>query len=90
MSKVSKFLIKWLGGEEQEHRSSDCHTADALANTMFGKATAAEVQETAGHEIVLVEPVTEASDEQEQQPQEGEPQPGSAGETTNTGGPPAA
>lgn len=54
MSKVYKYLIKWLAGGEEEHVSSDHKTVDDVANSRFGLPTADQVQELHGHTIEYV------------------------------------
>jgi len=51
MTQVNEFLIKWADGTESVHRSSEHSTVDDVANSVFGKPTAAEVEASSGHVI---------------------------------------
>jgi hypothetical protein len=90
MSRITRFLIKWSGGKETEHPSSDCHTPDALANSMFGHENASALLEAHGHEISVIssEPAeggTENGEEQQQSQESGAEQ-GAVGSTADAGG----
>jgi len=51
MSELYKYLIEWADGHDSEHVSNEHPTMDHVANSVFGRPTAAQVEDEMGHTI---------------------------------------